>query len=188
MDCKFIFKIWYLVENEIFSFVVWFPNSMYTVLSVFNESLLRASHVDILCNVSIILISTSFQVLADVTIAVSSAYETRLSGYQVAGRWCRVRKEEVPELFLVEHPRWRIRDDWLRYLILLFEVCFLNNFLLDYGYFLYHRSCIVYQVKFDGLQYQILLWYLEKVWRLVYSYLIYHILHLILMLAHLLYL
>ena len=44
----------------------WFPNSTYVVLSVFNETLLRASHVDILCNVSFILISTSFQVLADV--------------------------------------------------------------------------------------------------------------------------
>ena len=35
---------------------------------------------------------------------------------------------------------------------------------------------MVYQVIFDGLQYQKLLRYLEKEWRLVYSYLIYHIL------------
>ena len=49
---------------------------MYTVLSVFKESLLYVSHVDILCRVSFILVSTSFQVFADVTTAVLSAYET----------------------------------------------------------------------------------------------------------------
>ena len=49
-------------------------NSMYAVLSVFKESFLWASYVDILCRVSFNLVSTCFQVFADVT----TAYRQRM--------------------------------------------------------------------------------------------------------------
>ena len=54
----------------------WLPNSIYTVLSVFNESLFRANHLDIFRNKSNIFDSTSCYVLAVEITAVSSVYDT----------------------------------------------------------------------------------------------------------------
>ena len=54
----------------------WLPNSIYTVLTVFNKSLFRANHLDIFRNKSFIFYSTLCHVLAVEITAVSSAYDT----------------------------------------------------------------------------------------------------------------